>query len=81
MGHQHVDDQDAELELPNDLNDLESRGLARATIGEYKTFLRVARDDDAQRQAFAALVSKAFALGPTRIASARTRRRCCGRSG
>lgn len=65
VGHQHVDDQDAELELPNDLNDLESRGLARATIGEYKTFLRVARDDDAQRQAFAALVSKAFALGPT----------------
>ena len=65
VGHQNVDDQDAELELPNDLNDLQSRGLARATIGEYKTFLRIARDDDAQRQAFAALVSKALALGPT----------------
>ena len=66
VGHQHVDEEDMELELPGDLNDLESRGLAaKATIGEYKAFLKIARDDAAQREAFAALVRKAFALGPT----------------
>jgi hypothetical protein len=65
VGNQHVDDEDAELELPNDLNDLESRSITRATIGEYRTFLRIARDDKEQRKAFAALVKRAFALGAT----------------
>ena len=65
IGHQQIEDLEDEPG-PIDVNDLDSRRMAtRATVGEYKTFLAISKNDDEQRQAFGELLRRALSLTVT----------------
>ena len=65
VGHQQIEDADVDPWLV-DVNDLDSRRTAtRATVGEYKTFLEIAKNETQQRAAFARLLARALALTST----------------
>ena len=65
IGHQQIEDPEDEPFLV-DVNDLDSlRMSTRATVGEYKSFLGIAKDDARQREAFSQLLRRALSLTVT----------------